>query len=93
MKRILIAVILLICLVVLSSCGVKSGDEMFSGRFIAIENIAADSWLMFDPKTDLVYVVTYGPYRMGFSPYYIVDESNTQRIAMYPKDLEYLIDE
>lgn len=65
-------------------------------RFIPVEGFkkgAEASYLVFDKDTDLVYVIVCDYKMLAISPYYIVDESNTQRIAEYPRDLDYLIHE
>jgi hypothetical protein len=72
----------------------QDGDQVIYSRYIPVETYnprAGTSSLVFDKNTDLVYVILYEKYRLAISPYYIVDESNTQRIAEYPKDLDYLI--
>lgn len=72
----------------------QDGDLVIYSRYIPVEKFNykyRTSSLVFDKDTDLVYVILYTPSSLAISPYYIVDESNTQRIAEYPKDLDYLI--
>ena len=101
LKAILVCVcfammIFLIIVVIVSICSIDKQNEDMTiySRFIPVENKPlkrGESYLVFDKDTDLVYVILLDSLRVAISPYYITDESNTQRIAIYPQDLDYLI--